>query len=132
LRAWRSVLTRPDFSRRLWAKLENSMSLFIPVRESDNLQWRCLLFCTLMALEPVLMCARIVHSHPPLIWSSCQLHSKEKQSLRLRLNLRILSSSSDSMLWVMSASAIAWVHSSSGEPVILMLSGRPGRALFLV
>jgi hypothetical protein len=27
------------------------------IRETEDLQWRCLLFCTLMALEPVLMCA---------------------------------------------------------------------------
>jgi hypothetical protein len=35
------------------------------------------------------------------------------------------------MLWVMFASAVAWVHSSFDAPVILMLSGRPGTALFL-
>jgi hypothetical protein len=77
------------------------------MRELEDLQWRCLLFCTLMALEPVLMCAKIVHSHPPLFLSSCQLHSRERQSLRLRLYLRILSSSSDSILRVMSSNVDA-------------------------
>lgn len=73
------------------------MSLFNPTSEPGSLQWRCLLFCTLIPLVPVLMWARIVHSRPPLVWSSCQLHSKERRSLMLRLYLRTLSSSLDSM-----------------------------------
>ncbi len=108
------------------------MSLFMLVKESDILQWRCLLFFTLMALVPVLVCASMVHSHPPLVCSSCQFHSKERRSLRFRLYLRTLSSSSDLMLWVISARADAWVHSSFDEPVILMLNGRLGGELFLV
>ncbi len=76
----------------------------------------------------------MVHSIPPLLSSSCQVHSSWGRSVMLSLNLRIFSSSSSSMRWMRSAQAELGDHSSfvaSAGPVILMLNGRLGRAWFL-
>ncbi len=70
-----------------------------------------------------------MHSQPPLVWSSCQFHSRARHPLRLRLNLRIFSSSSDSMLLVRSSRADAEVQSSSDALMHLMWSGRFGKSL---
>ncbi len=52
--------------------------------------------------------------------------------MRLRLNLRIFSSSSDSTLLVRSSRADAGVHSSSDALMHLMWSGRFGKSLLLM
>ncbi len=122
---------RPVFSSRPCAGPANAMSLFMPDMDSRVLQWRFLLFWALIPLCPVLICARIVHSQPPFVWSSCQLHLNVSHPLRLKLNLRIFSSSSDSTSLVSSSRADIGVHSSSEALVHLMCSGRFGRSLFL-
>ncbi len=122
----------PFLSSKLWAGVENSTSLFMFRMVSSPFQCKCLLFCILIALVPVLMWVRMVHSiPPPLLGSSCQLHSKLSRSLRASLYMRIFSSSSNSRHWVRSSSAEACVHPSSGGPAILMLNRRFGGAWFL-
>ncbi|KAH9556310.1 hypothetical protein CY35_07G019600 [Sphagnum magellanicum] len=124
----RDEFIKSAFIRRLCAGAANFVSLFIPSMSSIAFQCRCFLFWMLRALEPVSMCARIVHSTPPLFRTSYQLHSSLGRSLREGLYLRIFSSSSISSLWVKSAQADSQDHSALVGPVILMLAGRLGFA----
>jgi len=93
---------------------------FMAIMASVAFQWRWRLFWTLITLVPVHICARMVHSIPPMSGSSCQLHSRWSRSLRASLYLRTFSSSSDSRRKARSSRVEAWVHPSSGGPAILM------------
>ncbi len=99
---------------RLCATTAPPASLFMAERLPISFQWRCRLFCTLSALDPVLMWARMVHSIPPLPGSACQLHSSWRLPLTANLYLRIFSSSSASNRRIKSSWAEVWVHLSSG------------------
>jgi len=70
------------------------MSLFMAEMVSISFQCKCRLFCTLSALDPVRMWARMVHSIPPLPDSACQLHSRWRLPFTAILYLRTFSSSS--------------------------------------
>ncbi|CAK9262233.1 unnamed protein product [Sphagnum jensenii] len=94
----RDEFIRFAFISRMCAGAANSVSLFIPGMSSIAFQRRFLLLWMLRALEPVSMCARIVHSTPPMFGTSCQLHSSLGRSLKESLYLRIFSSSSISSL----------------------------------
>jgi len=50
---------------KLCAATVPPVSLFMAEMVPTSFQWRCHLFCTLSALEPVRMWARMVHSIPP-------------------------------------------------------------------
>ncbi len=56
---------------RLCATTAPPVSLFMANMVPISFQCRCHLFCTLRALDPVLMWARMVHSIPPLPSSAC-------------------------------------------------------------
>jgi len=124
-------LSTSVFINRLCAGAKNSTSLLNPSVLSRAFQCKWCLFWMLKALFVVSMCARMVHSVPPLLASSCQLHSNLGQSLSISLYLRAYSSSSTSRRWMRSVHADSWDHSASTDLVILMLSGRLGRAWFL-
>jgi hypothetical protein len=66
----RDKFIRSAFISRLCAGAANFVSLFIPGMSSIAFQCRFILFWMLRALEPVSMCARIVHSTPPLFGTS--------------------------------------------------------------
>ncbi len=116
---------------RSCATVENYVSLFMTVMDSVSFRCRWRLFYTLIALVPMHMWARMVHSIPPLPGSSCQLHSRQRRYLTASLYLRIFSSGSASKRRTRSSCAEAWVHFSSGGPTTLMLSGRSGGTWFL-
>jgi hypothetical protein len=125
--SWRAKFSASVFIRRLCVGAENSTSLFIPSVLSRAFQCKWRLFWMLRALDPLSIWARIMHSDPPLVVSSCQLNSSWGRSLSVNLYLRTFSSRSTSRRWMRSAHAELWDHSASTGPVILMLSGRLGR-----
>ncbi len=129
--ACQSSPTTPNFSKRLCARVMNSTSLFMAVIDSRVFQCRCILFCILIALVWVGMWARIVHSMPPLLGSSRQLHSRLMRSFNGSLYLKTLSSSSVSTRWISSSKVGLKDQSSSTFPVILIPIGRLGSAWFL-
>ncbi len=127
LLSWCSEIVASVFINRLWAGAENSISLLIPCVLSRTFQCRWCLFWMFRALDPESMWAKMVHSVPPLLDSFCQLHSSWGWSLSVSLYLKTFSSNSTSNRWVRSAHAESWVHMTSIDPVILMLSERLGR-----
>jgi hypothetical protein len=74
---WCSSPPTPYFKRRLWTRATNFILLFMFEIDSRAFKCKCFLFCMLMRLELVGMWARMVHLIPPLLDSSCQLHSKQ-------------------------------------------------------
>ncbi len=131
LYVWWSMREGPFLRSKSCASAANSASLFMTVMESVSFQCRWRLFCTLIALVPVCIWAKMVHSIPPLPGSTCQLHSRWRHSLTASLYLRIFSSSSASKCKTRSAWAEAWVHLSSGGLATLMLIGRSEGPWFL-
>ncbi len=129
--SWRAEFSASVFIKRLCAGAENSTSLFIPCVLSKAFQCRWRLFWMLKALDPVSIWARMVHSVPPLLVSSCQLHSNWGRSLSVNLYLRTFSSNSTSRRWMKSTQAVSWDRFASAGPMILMLSGRLGWVWFL-
>ncbi len=119
------------FFSKLCTGAENSASLFMLGMRSNAFQCKCRLFWMLRALVSVSMCAKMVHSIPPLLISSCQLHSSWGQFLRVNLYLRTFFFSSISRRCVKSAQAELWFHSVSASPMILMFNVRLGEAWFL-
>ncbi len=131
LDSWRVKLSISAFISRLCVGAMNSTSLFIPGMSSSTFQCKCRLFWMLRALAPVSMWARIVHSTPPLLFTSCQLYSNLGRSLSVSLYLRTFSSNSISSCCIRFAQVESWGHSTSTEPIILMLIGRLGRVWLL-
>ncbi len=91
-----SVLEGFLLTNRLCAATAPPASLFMAEMLPISFQCRCRLFCTLSALDPVLMWAKMVHSIPPLLGSACQLHSRWRLPFTVILYLRTFSSSSAS------------------------------------
>ncbi len=91
-----SVLEGSLLRSRLCAATALPVSLFMAEMVPISFQCRCRLFCTLSALDPVRMWARMVHSIPPLLGSACQLHSRWRLPFIAILYLRTFSSSSAS------------------------------------
>ncbi len=116
----------PCFKRRLWAGAANFISLFMLKIDSRVFQCRCFLL-----LEPMGMWAKMVHSIPPLLGSSCLFHSRLSWSFNKSLCLRTFSSSSIAMCWISSSMVGLEDQSSPPSPVILMPIGRLGMAWFL-
>ncbi len=131
LYVWWSMREGPFFKSRSCASVANSASFFMTVMESVSFQYRWRSFCTQIALVPMCIWAKMVHSIRPLPGSTCQLHSRWRHSLMASLYLRIFCSSSASRCRTRSACAEAWVHLSSGGLAILMLIGRSGGPWFL-
>ncbi len=102
---YRSSPWAPVFSRRLCVETINSTSLFMAVIDSNLFQCIRLLFWMLIALDPAFMRARMVHSMPPLLNSSHQLHSRLKRSFNGSLYLSTLSFSPVSTRWMRSFKA---------------------------
>ncbi len=85
----------------------------------------------LKGLQLVGMWARMVHSIPPLLGSSYQLHSKLSWSFNRSFCLMMFSSSPIVMCWISSSMVGLEDQSSPPSPVILMPIGRRVRAWFL-
>jgi len=126
-----SVLEGSLLRSRLCAATTPPASLFMVEMLPISFQCRCHLFCTLSALDPVLMWARMLHSIPPLPGSACQLHSRCRLLFTAILYLRTFSSSSVSKRRIRSSCAEVWVHLSSEGPVSWMLNGRSSGVWFL-
>jgi hypothetical protein len=128
---WHSSPPNPCFRRRLWAGAANSILLFMLEIDSRAFECRCFFFCMLTELEPVGMWARIVHSIPPLLGFSYQLHSRLNWSFNRSLCLRTFSSNPVAMCCINSSMANLEDQSSPPSLVILMPIRRLGRAWFL-